>query len=74
VAGKKRRKQLIDNQWFVIKKEKNMSALILNGEEMDGFSLTQISKIIKEELRANDFEVEDILLKEKEIAACLGCF
>jgi multimeric flavodoxin WrbA len=25
-------------------------------------------------LRDNDFEVEDILLKEKEIADCLGCF
>jgi len=51
-----------------------MKALILNGEELDGLSLNQISKSIKEELKTNNFEVEEILLKEKKIADCLGCF
>src|SRR6056297_1869813 len=50
-----------------------MKALILNGEELDGLSLNQISKIIKEELKSNNTQVEEILLKEKEIADCLGC-
>jgi len=51
-----------------------MKALILNGEELDGLSLNQISKTIKEELKSNNTQVEEILLKEKEIADCLGCF
>jgi len=51
-----------------------MNALILNGEESDGLSLNHISKSIKEELKANDFKVEEILVKEKEIADCRGCF
>jgi multimeric flavodoxin WrbA len=51
-----------------------MKALILNGEELDGLSLNHISENIKEELIACEFEVEEILLKEKEIADCLGCF
>lgn len=51
-----------------------MKALILNGEEIDGLSLKHISKSIKEELVSCDFEVEEILLKEKEIADCLGHF
>ena len=51
-----------------------MRALILNGEEVDGLSLEQFSKNIREELKANNFEVEEILLKEKKIADCLGCF
>jgi len=51
-----------------------MRALILNGEELDGITLEQFSKTISKELQANDFEVEEILLKEKEIADCLGCF
>ncbi|PUU93068.1 flavodoxin family protein [Halanaerobium sp.] len=51
-----------------------MRALILNGEELDGINLEQHSKTINKELQANDFEVEEILLKEKKIADCLGCF
>jgi multimeric flavodoxin WrbA len=51
-----------------------MKALILNGEELNGLSLNHISENIKEELIAGEFEVEEILLKEKEIADCLGCF
>ena len=51
-----------------------MRALILNGEELDGISLKQFSKSIREELITKDYEVEEILLKEKKIADCLGCF
>lgn len=51
-----------------------MRALILNGEKVDGFALNNISESIIEELKANGFEVKEILLKEKEIADCLGCF
>ena len=51
-----------------------MRALILNGEEIDGISLEQVSENIKEELKNNDFEIKEILLKEKKIADCLGCF
>ncbi len=51
-----------------------MKALILNGEEMEGLCLNEISKSIKEELVDNNFEVEEIILKEKDIADCLGCF
>ena len=51
-----------------------MRALILNGEEMDGLSLNRFSESIKEELKSEGFEVEEILLKEKRIADCLRCF
>ncbi|MFN2340059.1 MAG: flavodoxin family protein [Halanaerobium sp.] len=51
-----------------------MKALILNGEEMEGLCLDEISKSIIEGLIDNDFEVEEIILKEKEIADCQGCF
>ena len=51
-----------------------MKALILNGEKMNGLSLKHISESIKEELKTNDFEVNELLLKEKEIADCIGCF
>jgi multimeric flavodoxin WrbA len=51
-----------------------MRALILNGEELDGITLEHYSKTISKELQANDFEVEEVLLKEKEFADCLGCF
>ena len=51
-----------------------MKALILNGEELNGISLKQFSKSIREELITKDYEVEEILLKEKKIADCLGCF
>lgn len=51
-----------------------MRALILNGEEIDGISLEQVLDNIKEELHANDFEIKEIILKEKKIADCLGCF
>ena len=51
-----------------------MKALILNGEEQDGLSLNYFAESIKKELYANDFKVKEILLKEKEIADCLGCF
>lgn len=51
-----------------------MKALILNGEELNGISLNNFSQSIRGELKTNDFEVEEILLKEKKIADCLGCF
>jgi len=51
-----------------------MKALILNGEELDGISLDKFSKSIREELKTKDYEVEEVLLKEKKIADCLGCF
>ena len=51
-----------------------MRALILNGEELDGISLKIFSDDIKEGLKLNDFEIEEIMLKEKKIADCLGCF
>lgn len=51
-----------------------MKSLILNGEEMEGLCLDEISESIKEGLVDNDFEVEEIILKEKEIADCQGCF
>ncbi len=51
-----------------------MKALILNGEKTEGLCLNEISKSIKEELVDNNFEVEEIILKEKDIADCLGCF
>ena len=41
---------------------------------MDGINLEKKKKKISKKLQANDFEVEEILLKEKEIADCLGCF
>ena len=55
-------------------KGEKMKTLILNGEKLDGISLDPISKNIRKELKINGYEVEEILLKEKEIADCLGCF
>ncbi|MGM0500665.1 MAG: flavodoxin family protein [Bacillota bacterium] len=51
-----------------------MKALILNGEELAGISLDQFTKSIRKELKTDDYKVEEIILKEKEIADCLGCF
>ncbi len=51
-----------------------MKALILNGEELNGISLEEFSQSIRAELKVNNFEVKEILLKEKKIADCLGCF
>lgn len=51
-----------------------MKALILNGEEINGLSLNHVSKIIIEELKAHNFQLREVLLKEEEIADCLGCF
>lgn len=51
-----------------------MRALILNGEKITGISLTKLSKTISDELESNNFNVEEILLKERNIKDCLGCF
>lgn len=51
-----------------------MKALILNGEKVEGLSLNHISRNLKEELKAQNFDFAELLLKEKEIADCLGCF
>ncbi|MCC3143930.1 flavodoxin family protein [Halanaerobium sp. Z-7514] len=51
-----------------------MKILILNGESLNGNSLEKLSSYLKQDLQKNNFEVEEILLKDKIIADCQGCF
>lgn len=51
-----------------------MKALILNGELKGDINLTKVDKITKELLIEQGYEVESVLLYEKKIGACLGCF
>lgn len=51
-----------------------MKTLILNGESLNGNSLEKLSSYLKQDLQKNNFEVEEILLKDKIIADCQGCF
>ncbi|ACL70115.1 flavodoxin family protein [Halothermothrix orenii] len=50
-----------------------MKALLLNGEK-DNKSLNVYSKIIRKELKSRDYEVNTVILHEKRIADCIGCF
>lgn len=51
-----------------------MKALILNGEIKEENGLIMINKLIEEILLQQGYEVESILLHEKQIGECLGCF
>ncbi|MGF7060423.1 flavodoxin family protein [Brassicibacter mesophilus] len=51
-----------------------MKALILNGSLKEDESLEAVNKIIKEILCEKDYEFESILLHEKKIGECIGCF
>ncbi|MFX0178153.1 MAG: flavodoxin family protein [Candidatus Hodarchaeota archaeon] len=49
-----------------------MKALLLDGTLKNDFDMIRYSMI--EELEKNGFEVETIILKEVNVAACQGCF
>lgn len=51
-----------------------MKALILNGEIKGDISLAKVDENTKELLIEQGYEVESILLYEKKIGECLGCF
>lgn len=51
-----------------------MKALILNGSLKEDESLEAVNKIIKEILCEKNYEFESILLHEKKIGECIGCF
>lgn len=51
-----------------------MKALILNGELEGGGSIVKINKLTEEILVEQGYEVESILLREKQVGECLGCF
>ncbi|MFW9827731.1 MAG: flavodoxin family protein [Candidatus Thorarchaeota archaeon] len=49
-----------------------MSVLFLDGSTNDNFDM--IHSLITQELEKNGFEVDSILLREVNVAACQGCF
>lgn len=51
-----------------------MKALLLNGFSNNDFDAEKISSLIVEELKRNGFEVEQIILRDFDVAACQGCF
>ena len=51
-----------------------MKALILNGERENESALGPVQEILTRELSIPGWTAESILLREKEIARCMGCF
>lgn len=51
-----------------------MKTLILNGERKDESVLSSVHEIIVDTLSLNGWHAETIILREKKIARCTGCF
>ena len=51
-----------------------MKALVLNGVGKDAQHLDRIGEPIVQELRLRQWEVENLILRDIEIAPCMGCF
>ena len=51
-----------------------MKALILNGALEDDQSMERINRLTEEALIEQGYEVESIVLNEKKIRECMGCF
>lgn len=51
-----------------------MKAIVLNGRLPDNNDNDQVQKVLVEELKASGWDVEKILLHEKNIKPCIGCF
>ena len=51
-----------------------MKALLLNGEKNAENSLENFSNLIREGLKNRNYAVETMVLHEKKIADCIGCF
>ncbi|MFW9942784.1 MAG: flavodoxin family protein [Candidatus Thorarchaeota archaeon] len=51
-----------------------MKALLLNGSTTKDSEMDMLYSSLIEELKQNDFDVESILLRDVEVAACQGCF
>ncbi len=51
-----------------------MKALILNGSLKEDKTMATVNKLMEEILTAESYEVESVLLNEKTIAPCIGCF
>ena len=51
-----------------------MKALVLNGIRKDSQHLDRIGEPIVQELRSLQWEVEGLVLRDIEIAPCMGCF
>ncbi len=51
-----------------------LKALILNGELKEEDSMATINKLIEKILTGHGYEVESVLLREKQIGECMGCF
>lgn len=55
-------------------KDKEMNVLVLNGERKNENTLNLVGEIVSRELTMNGWQAETILLWEKNIARCTGCF
>jgi hypothetical protein len=51
-----------------------MKALVLNGERNNESALGLVAEIAAKELSLNGWQTETVLLREKKIAQCTGCF
>jgi multimeric flavodoxin WrbA len=51
-----------------------MSYLILNGMYKDDTFIPKVSELISEELKKKELKGETIILHEKDIKPCIGCF
>lgn len=51
-----------------------MNAIILNGCLKNSENLSELQHIAEQNLKEKGYEVETVVLHEKKIAACMGCF
>jgi hypothetical protein len=51
-----------------------MKVLVLNGERNNESALSLVAEIVARELPAHGWQAETVLLREKKIAQCTGCF
>ena len=51
-----------------------MKALILNGAKTDNSAVEMVSDFLSDLLRTKHHDVEIVVLREENIAGCVGCF
>ncbi|MGI5837310.1 MAG: hypothetical protein ACOX87_12600 [Chloroflexota bacterium] len=51
-----------------------MKALLLDGTREEDSNLAPAKRMLLDELRAADHEVQDLVLRNLQIAPCMGCF
>jgi hypothetical protein len=55
-------------------KEESVKSIILNGALGEDPTLDRVQQVLTRELTGMDWEVTDLILRQVEIATCVGCF